>query len=30
MIARGLWGGWVGRMKKVNGLVGGRVVRFKV
>jgi hypothetical protein len=26
VIARGVWEGWVGRKKEVDGLVGGRVV----
>jgi hypothetical protein len=30
MTARGVWGGYVGRMREVDGLVGGRVVGFKV
>jgi hypothetical protein len=30
MIARRVWGGWVGRIREVDGWVGGKVVRFKV
>jgi hypothetical protein len=30
MIAKGVWGRWVSRMKEVDGLVGGRVVGFRV
>jgi hypothetical protein len=29
VIARGVWGGWVNRMREVDGLVGGRVVGFR-
>jgi hypothetical protein len=30
MITRGVSGGWVSRMREVDGLVRGRVVRFRV
>jgi len=30
VIAKGVWGVWVSRMKEVDGLVGGRVVGFRV
>jgi hypothetical protein len=30
VIAQGVWGGWVSRMKEVDGLVRGRAVGFRV
>jgi len=30
MIAKGVLGVWVSRMREVDGLVGGRVVGFRV
>jgi hypothetical protein len=30
VIARGVWGGWVNKMREVDGLVRGRVVGFRV